>query len=135
MHERTQNATKRLKCGNDSKRPAGSLASCFILQTQERTLKVPNDLKDHITRKSVKWYSVFLWWNACRGPFLTHTCTDTNTHTRQKSQDKLSVWIKPYKSRIQRPVHLKLYAGFLIFCWENLLYIIKMFRSGLEYPW
>lgn len=54
MHERTQNATKRLKRGNDSKRPAGSLASCFILQTQERTLKVPNDLKDHITRKSVK---------------------------------------------------------------------------------
>lgn len=56
LHKRTQNTTIGIgiKCWHDSNRPAGSLASCFVLQIQERILKVPNDLKDHITRQSVK---------------------------------------------------------------------------------
>ena len=44
LHNRTQNATNRIKCWHDSNRPAGSLGSCVFLQMQERILKVPDSL-------------------------------------------------------------------------------------------
>ena len=49
-----------------------------------------NDLKDHITRQLVKWYSVFSWWNTSLGCFLmTHTHT-IHTHTPRKAKINLS---------------------------------------------